>query len=328
MTQFYNFILLCFAGNSNSVANLVENENPTSTQSTVPANDDILANVDSDHIENLTPFNNLKGSYNNLFCDNLDDEMVHTMDDTENSTVMAHKTTPVKQLLENVYCNVSTPSSYPIPLSASFSSQYVAKMIGDTSISPVKTDPNLHVYSNINDTIAADVMKGSATCAAGDPSFANIESIISESMNRKSSTMLSDDLELDLDDPTTAVSSTMGGSVTRGGGTNTMPKLLKSTSSDLVKHQFGSLRKLNTSQSQDTTTTDMKTMLSAAAATQSKTKKSKKLYADAKHMTDSSAAANQTTVSDNGPASFSGQRLRTLHDTTMIDTALDLDSLN
>lgn len=304
------------------MANLVENENPTSTQSTVPANDDILANVDSDHIENLTPFNNLKGSYNNLFCDNLDDEMVHALDNTENPTALAQKTTPVKKLLENVYCNVSSPSSYPIPPSASFSSQYVAKLIGDTSISPDKIDPNLHVYSNINDSIAADVMNGSATTAAGDTSFPNIESIISESMtmNRKSSTMLGDDLELDLDDPTMAI--------THASGTNTMPKLLKSTSSDLVKHQFGSLRKLNTSQSLDTSTTDMKAMLSAAAATQSKAKKSKKTYASANHVTDSSAIANQTTVSDNGSASFLGQRLRSLHDTTMIDTALDLDSLN
>lgn len=317
------------AGNSNSVANLVENENPTSTQSTVPANDDILANVDTDHMENLMPFNNLKGSYNNLFCDNLDDEMVHALDDKENTTIHAQqKTTPVKQLLENVYCNVSPPSAYTIPPSASFSSQYVAKMMGDTSISPDKIDPNLHVYSNINDSIAADVLNGSTVTTAGDTSFANIESIINESMNRKSSTMLSDDLELDLDDPTTAVNSTLGAGG-GGGGTNSMPKLLKSTSSDLAKHhQFGSLRKLNASQSLDTTTTDMKTMLSASAATQSKTKKSKKLYVDTNHVSDSNTVANQTTASDNGQTSYLGQRLRTLHDTTMIDTALDLDSLN
>lgn len=104
-------------GNSNSVANLVENENPTSMQS-MPINDDMLPNVDTDTLDNLTPFNNMKGSYNNLFCDNIDEDTtttIQTLDQRLTSNVQQQQQPPAKisaidksaQLLENVYCNIS-----------------------------------------------------------------------------------------------------------------------------------------------------------------------------------------------------------------------------
>lgn len=303
------------AGNSNSVANLVENENPTSMQS-VPINDDtdILPNMDTDTLGNLTPFNNMKGSYNNLFCDNLDDETVQTFD---------HNDTANSQVLENVYCNVSPAKQ----------NQSMTKSAMDTTTTTLATnvdnllsinDPNLHVYSNVsnnnnttineNETISTTATSTSTatnptpksnTTTAEHNSAApiksklisdntlnlnNIESIISQTMLNKSSKLLSDNLnDLDLDDPTL-----MGSTP----NTSTMSKVLKIHDSiGMSNSKFSSSKKSKQS---------MGGGGGGGDDSHSSTSK-KKLFKDL--------------------ASPLDVMVGSLHDTTMIDTALDLDSL-
>lgn len=292
------------------MANLVDNENPTSTQN-IPMNDDILPNSDTDNLDNLTQFNNLKGSYNNLFCDNLDDELGQTVDD---------KDIDVEQkLFENVYCNVS-PAKQQQPMYNN--NKFVTDLIGnDTDDSLKKTDPNLHVYSNINSTVGTEVL--SPTTISNTPNHSadhsqliktklndmvfnnNIESIMNDSIMRKSSTMLSDDLDdLDLDDPTIA-----SGSI---GGQGATLKIVKNGTDSMDRHSYplNSVGKLKKSHLEtNSMPTDIKI-------------KPKKLFNES-IMVDGSG--NHSTI-DN--SSFLGQRIRSLHDTTMIDTALDLDSLD
>lgn len=320
----------CKIGNSNSVANLVENENPTSMQS-VPINDDMLPNMDTDTLGNLTPFNNMKGSYNNLFCDNLDDDTVQTFDQNDPANVQT-----TNQILENVYCNISP---------AIQTTQINGKTANDTAAATTTTTTpttknanhivdNLHVYSNVSntaisisepvpistltttasttthsaskviDTVAAhtSTLPSAKSKSTNDNALnlSNIESIISQSM--KSTNMLSDnlnDLDLDLDDPTLVSSS-----IANTPNTSTMSKVLKSNNDSigLSSSKFNSTKK----HSKQSLSID-----------ESRSSISKKLF------NETAASVELMTDGENGNGSY----LRSLHDTTMIDTALDLDSI-
>lgn len=286
------------AGNSNSVANLVENENPTSMQA-VPINDDMLPNMDTDTLGNLTPFNNMKGSYNNLFCDNLDDDTVQTFDQNETANVQT-----ANQILENVYCNIS-------PAMQTNGKNAIETATASTATNHIvdnilaSTDPNLHVYSNVgNSTTIGEndatqttnsTPKSTDALAMDGASMAiksklntdnalnisNIESIISQSI--KSSKLLSDNLnDLDLDDPTL-----VSGSIANTPNTSAMSKVLKAN--DAI-----------------------------ALSSTSKFNSNKKTKHDDSRANISKKLFNDTT---------SSLDVRSLHDTTMIDTALDLDSI-
>lgn len=318
------------------MANLVENENPTSMQS-VPINDELLPNMDTDTLGNLTPFNNMKGSYNNLFCDNLDDETVQTFDPNNENVQTAN------QVLENVYCNVSPTKQTQSMINNPNDTTVITATTATAAATTVTTtttnlstnhivdnllainDPNLHVYSNIGaSTISATPATTTITTittnstpksivdlmAAGNVTQPiksklntdsklnsnNIESIISQTMLNKSSKLLSDNLnDLDLDDPTMVVSTP---------NTSTMSKVLKIHDS------------INTSNNKFSSNKKSKQSMSGVDDSRSST--SKKLFNDL-----STSPLNVMVDSENGDGSY----LRSLHDTTMIDTALDLDSL-
>lgn len=312
-------------GNSNSVANLVENENPTSMQS-VPLNDDMLPNMDTDTLGNLTPFNNMKGSYNNLFCDNLDDDTNQTFDQTDPVNVQNTS----KQILENVYSNISTamqtqPNGNKNTIESSTVNMATNHIVDNLLTS---TDPNLHVYSNVSNTKISETEPSTATPTTAtsittnatpkitndiltmaennsiqskksklnpDTSLnvSNIESIISQSI--KSSKLLSDNLnDLDLDDPTL-----VSGSIVNTPNTSTMSKVLKTNESiGLSNSKFNSNKK-------------------TTASDESRLTISKKLF------NDTATSLDGMVDGENGNGSY----LRSLHDTTMIDTALDLDSI-
>lgn len=340
-------------GNSNSVANLVENENPTSMQS-VPINDDMLPNMDTDTLENLTPFNNMKGSYNNLFCDNLDDDTFDQNDTTIITTMSPVKsvmvtapgtatTTNNNQMLENVYCNISP----------AMQTQTNGKTINDTTITTTanqsttnhvvdtilrrmpSTDPNLHVYSNVsnasinecdpisnslakigntNDILTMDTIKGGHLNADNTHHLNNIESIINQSI--KSSKMLSDNLnDLDLDDPLDPTLVTA--SIVNTPKTNSMSKILKTN--DTIALNTTNNNKFNSSKKTKHSLSAASIAAAAAAA----------VNIDESHANVSKKLFNDTTTSmDMGDAeNGNGSYLRSLHDTTMIDTALDLDSI-
>ncbi|XP_055325322.1 palmitoyltransferase ZDHHC14 [Sitodiplosis mosellana] len=317
-------------GNSNSVANLVENENPTSMQS-VTINDDMLPNMDTDALGNLTPFNNMKGSYNNLFCDNLDDDTVQTFDQNDPANVQT-----TNQILENVYCNISpamqTNGKPAIDTMTPTTTTKIAITATNNIVDNIlaSTDPNLHVYSNVSNTainvnepvlISTTTATATATAVAKaadvlavdtstlppikDKStndnalnLSNIESIISQSI--KSTKMLGD-LDLDLDDPTLVSSS-----IANTPNTSTMSKVLK-TNNDSIG--------LSNSKFSSTTKKSKQSM-----GVGDESRSSKKLFND----TTAVPLGELITVDgENGNGSY----LRSLHDTTMIDTALDLDSI-
>lgn len=315
------------AGNSNSVANLVENEiNPTSMH--VPISDDMLPNLDTDTLGHLTPFNNMKGSYNNLFCDNLDDDTVQTLDPSDPANVQA-----TNQLLENVYCNISPmqTTAQSTGKGGSIAAEptiTTAKHIVDNLLA--SHDPSLHVYSNVsnatindNDThpttnstpkvndVLTPMSKSTLpikTKLTSDNNSSlnsnNIESIISQSMLNKSSKLHSDNLnDLDLDDPTLVSGSIVNTPSNANTNTSTMSKVLKSSSDSIGanNNKFNSSKKAKHSLSVDDSRSNI----------------SKKLF------NDSTTPLEVMVDNENGNGSY----LRSLHDTTMIDTALDLDSI-
>lgn len=306
--------------NSNSVANLVENENPTSIQSA--PNDDNLPNSDNDNLDNLA-FANMKGSYNNLFCDNMDDELHQQSPDqcTNKNEHLSITATLSDGLLENVYCNVSPmqQTHYTRPVNHLTDSTLNVNSVTSTIVDDILTnsDPNLHVYSNINNASTlntpanqspkvSDIFTLDKANTLNAKPHANktsneiveftnnIGSILSQSMSNQSSTMLSDNMtDLDLDDPTL-----LGGSITSPTNMAITTDSLTHKTNDIANDMANRRNK------------------SFASTDGIRLHLSKNLFGNGKaHGTD----ANQSV--------FDSQHLRSLHDTTMIDCALDLDSL-
>lgn len=301
----------------------------------------MLPYIDTDNLENLTPFNNMKGSYNNLFCDNLDNETNQMIGGQTDSMRGAD------QLLENVYCNVS-----PIKQNSTsiIGGKNASKLSSPTSIGNQMTnnivdsilaesDPNLHVYSNVNSTpiiknnkimasqqhqplsnltspLCLKPISTTALSTVAPPSTStivvnekslngNIESIINQSMLRNSgSKLLSNNLnDLDLDDPTLVTNS-----IANQPNANIILKNSESISGHGADQFNLSSRKLKQPSTVDVSSTSLRTKLFNETITST-----------TDPMIDSDMGNNNSF--------FDAQRLRSLHDTTMIDTALDLDSL-
>lgn len=299
----------------------------------------MLPNIDTDNLENLTPFNNMKGSYNNLFCDNLDNEPIQILGQTESIAIPNQSITPSDQLLENVYCNVSPIKKSQTQSTPSFinggteltttigggngnGAHMTSNNIVDNIL--IESDPNLHVYSNVSSTpttkdnramvIKQQQHQQQSTKILTSPSIksnainenslnGNIESIINQSILRNSnSKLLSNNLnDLDLDDPTLVTSS-----IANQPNTSTVSKLNESFGID--KPNLSSRKMKTASGGIDDSITSTKTKL----------------------FTNDSTSANDVMIDSdigNNNSFFDAQRIRSLHDTTMIDTALDLDSL-
>lgn len=217
-------------------------------------------------MENLSNRNNLSGSYSNLFRDILEED-----DCKLNSTEQKlHQ----KDLSENVYSNIPSATSIPA---------------GDNS---EKSDPNLHVYSNIVETAAGTSSENlnKSTCGSVDATLID-----------GSSTMIANDL--DLDDPALAVA-TFGMAKPKDSS-----KLVNERTN---KSSKGDRSSVNNKRMPKSSSMEMKNVIPQVAI-----------------IDQSSNGVNGNSTTTTANASFcSPSRMRLLHDTTMIDTALDLDSLD
>lgn len=160
-----------------------------------------------------------------------------------------------------------------------------------------KSDPNLHVYSNVE---PPQMMNSASSTKLNDISFGDVSAIgvlpLAEDSFAcpigSSSTMLADDL--DLDDPV-SVAGTFGQT----------PKKTQTGRSNVAT---------NTTKLAKSISIEMKNVIPQVV--------------DA--VGDAGAVTQQSGVSSASSANAfcSPSRMRLLHDTTMIDTALDLDSLD
>lgn len=256
-------------GHSTSNANLVDNELPVSTlhspadpMNLTPTDDH--DDVDDDGMENLSNRNNLSGSYSNLFRDMLDDD-----DSKLNSTEQ-------KVQQNDLYENIPTATaSSAHPQSASDNSE--------------KSDPTMHVYSNIVET---------TTVASTENLNKSIATNADANLLDGSSTMISN-LDLDLDDPALAVA-TFGMAKSKD-----TSKIVNEISVKAVKADRSNAKRMSKSSSME-----MKNVIPQVA------------------IADQSANGSNPAISNASNSFCSPSRMRLLHDTTMIDTALDLDSLD
>lgn len=205
--------------------------------------------TDAENIEGFVPFS-LKGSYNNLYCDNLDETTPtnnagkSSFDDETPSSE-----NQMKNMLENVYCNA-------MPLSPS---------TANFEMSDFKaTDPELHVYSNIKSSVSPDDV----------PFNSNAMKL---PINYSTTTLMSNSLDLDLDDPT-------------------------------------EIDRTTVSASKNPNATSMKFSASGD---------------DRNNEVNVSIAPKKVKLNGTRKSIVNEEKsLKSLHDNTMIDTALDLDSIN
>lgn len=238
--------------------------------------------VDDDGMENLSNRNNLSGSYSNLFRDMLEDD-----DSKLNSTEQKiHQ----KDVSENVYSNIPTATSVP-SLSAG---SVIQQGCSDNS---EKSDPNLHVYSNIVETNSNKV---SSSENVNKPIGSNNDASL---IDEGSSTMVSNDL--DLDDPALAAA--------------TFRMVKPKDSSKLVNEKMNKSAKVdrssvgNNKRMPKSSSMEMKHVIPQVAIID---------------QTSNGVNGSNSTISNASNSFCSPSRMRLLHDTTMIDTALDLDSLD
>lgn len=152
---------------------------------------------------------NLSGSYNNLFRDNVDNStnvdinnsdlinsgVCHTQLTSENS-ISTYNIMKSASGSENVYSNILPSSTQNLSKEGS---------VGSLAVD-IETDPNLHLYSNINHERDSykmgEILSQPALQAATSSMKNNIQSAYLESSDMMSSTLYNDDL--DLDDPVQA----------------------------------------------------------------------------------------------------------------------------
>lgn len=228
-------------------------------------------------MENLSNRNNLSGSYSNLFRDMLEDD-----DSKLNSTEQKiHQ----KDVSENVYSNIPTTTSIPA------AGGTIHQSCSDNS---EKSDPNLHVYSNIVETATKVVSSESLNKSTGSGKDVTVID--------GSSTMISNDL--DLDDPALAVA-TFGMVKPKDNSKIVNEKVIKSAKVDRSS--------LNNKRTPKSSSMEMKNVIPQVAIIE---------------QSSNGASNSNPTISTASNSFCSPSRMRLLHDTTMIDTALDLDSLD
>lgn len=352
-------------GNSNSLAHLVDNEIPLSNMESPPTSGLMAANVvgvtsdnnssaaispitpddDTNFDPNLTPgtglrSKNLSGSYNNLFSDDFDPtdsnllSSYHTaryyIDPNDSKLLSSTRTAryykgPKSGLMAAAAAGVSVneivpsvaTSVDPVRLMKSASeSENVYSNIPNSNLSSAavssndsnKSDPSLHVYSNLLEEreLAQDITEATAmtqlassntsksldervAAAAATASATTPGSSAADSSTVMSSTLLSDDL--DLDDPVSAF-------------VVNSRKKYASTHKARIKRNSDSDKELHGNVA-------ISSVIGGGVAGAV-----------------SSDTVRVSNVSMNQSDVITPSRMRLLHDTTMIDTALDLDSLD
>lgn len=349
---------------SNSIAHLVENEVPLSTTgnmsaiedtttTTIVVDDDTI--VEMDQAAGLAKMANLSGSYSNLFREPVsgkmsnatmlvDNDKLHNADEIINaselmlvSSVSGH---------ENVYSNIPSGSATVAngivgsPKRSSLSTAtHNGELIGAKAI-----DPNMHVYSNIGTSskVNNENTLGQRHSASSGSNFHHLPS--SNSINNNTSTIVDDHTllnssfisnDLDLDDP--VLSSTFATKSTPG-TIQAVNNLVDSTGSAASSTPHMTLPPLKSSQpitaiemKNVIKTLDPSVIIQAAGNPNNNIPNNSvgTLAAATSHNTSSNSINNNSSTS-NGNSSFipSSSRLRLLQESTMIDTALDLDSLD
>lgn len=306
-------------GNSNSLAHLVDNEIPLSTVESPVGNPGENAgitptSVDDDTMEKITKrSNNLSGSYNNLFRDNLDEyneqsgdadmkqisDTLRTLDTSAQSAETPEEGTLRRMNksaseCENVYSNIPNTG---LSIAANHEGS--------------KTDPNLHVYSNLieeqdqqNSFRSKPSLESSNimdTVSKRKSSDKDVENVGSKSTTNMPSTLLCDDL--DLDDPVSA----------------------------FVVNNRKKFDTDNKSKSISTGVKDSSIIVSPISAAPDSKSELIPMHLNAP-ITITPTATISTSITTSTRESSNNfitpSRLRLLQDTTMIDTALDLDSLD
>ncbi|XP_055619466.1 palmitoyltransferase app isoform X1 [Toxorhynchites rutilus septentrionalis] len=352
---------------SNSIAHLVENEVPLSTTGNISAIEDTTVTtvvMDEDTMMGgmdaacgLSKMTHQSESYSNLFRESAsgkfaklanspaDSEQIQNADEIINanellmvSSVSGH---------ENVYSNVPSGSGTigngvvgsPKRSSLSTIVTHSGEVVGGKSI-----DPNLHVYSNIG-TSGVNVAGLRHTTSSGCGKFQPlpIGSNISTNFNAPDNlSMLNSSFiinDLDLDDPvissafttkslipTTSKLTDSGAAVIVSSATNHLPlaphkntqlitaiemkNVIKTLDPSVIIQSTGGN---NTNSNTTSTTTTLTTASNHSTSNNS-----------------SSCCNNNNINSTNSNNAFitNPSRLRLLHESTMIDTALDLDSLD
>uniref|UniRef100_A0A1Q3G1H7 Palmitoyltransferase n=1 Tax=Culex tarsalis TaxID=7177 RepID=A0A1Q3G1H7_CULTA len=319
---------------SNSIAHLVENEAPLATTSgnNISAIEDTTATTlvldDEDTIVDMEPaasgatslskMANLSGSYSNLYRESASGKLslaaTTPADGGDKSAANVDEIMTASELVmvssvsghENVYSNVPN-------------------------------DPSLHVYSNIgggskgNGTAAATGQQRHSA-SSGSNFHQQLPSSSSNSVSKNSfsavdelnASFITSDLDLDLDDPVMSSSfassnnNTTKATSTSGNGTiqsaATVNNLL-----DSVVPPTAHLPPLKSSQ--PITAIEMKNVIKTLDPN---------VIIQSSPTTTTTTTANSNSNSNNSSNSFltGSSRLRLLQESTMIDTALDLDSLD
>lgn len=346
---------------SNSIAHLVENEAPLSNTGNVSAMEDTTTTtivMDDDTFAELEPpkIVNLSGSYNNLFRDSHSagklvasdsekmqhvDEIINASDLMMVSSVSGH---------ENVYSNIPAGSGTIGNGGLGSPKRTSLSTTGARNSDAVKLiDPNLHVYSNIGNgshTSNGNVV-GQRHSSSSGSNFHHLPN--SNSVNNNFSPVVDDQSllnssfitnDLDLDDPvmTSAFASkTIATSIAPSGG-----NLIDSGPSAMITTPATHLPLPALKSSQPITAIEMKNVIktldpsviiqaaSANGSTVNAINASVSSNSNNNTISSNSISNNANSSSNGTSGGFitSSNRLRLLQESTMIDTALDLDSLD
>lgn len=285
----------------------LHNEGGTTIMDAAINHDVNLDNDDDDNdIETLSNRNNLSGSYSNLFHEKLDDDyddssavltkrkdmLMMTADHHDDEIRSANEITAGVHR-ENVYSNIPHQQQHSGGVQQQ---QRLQSAMMDSGIG-IHSDPSLHVYSNI-ETLPPPLLGPPPPLPPPSSSSSPPQKLHDLSFGGVSNISLPDDIKdaplvvdaLDLDDPV-SVAGTFGHT----------PKKNRNTAMK-QQHDIGSAKPVSM---------EMKNVIPHVVM-----------------MTGAGGGGTDEVAPANNSAFCSPSRMRLLHDTTMIDTALDLDSLD
>lgn len=353
---------------SNSIAHLVENEVPLSTTGNISTIEDITATtlvMDDEMIMDpnggITKIGSLSNSYNNLFRDPSASKQQPNAGTTPTVSDKMHNADEIIKASEfilvssisgheNVYSNIPSgtgPVGNGVIVGSTKRTSITTGVTQHNNGDIIKTiDPNMHVYSNIGTPNSTNTV-GQRHSAPSGTSYHqlpcansinnNFNSAVEDQSLLNSSFITND---LDLDDPV----------MTSAFATSTIANTALSTTGSLV--DTGTIANVTATSthlplqplktSQPITAVEMKTVIKTldpsviiqaagcSSITNNNTTNGASSHNSSTNNNNGNSINNNTNSNSNGSSSFitSSSRLRLLQESTMIDTALDLDSLD
>lgn len=345
---------------SNSIAHLVENEIPLSITGNMSGIEDTTATtivLDDDAICELEPpqIVNLSGSYSNLYRESASGKLATSTDSDKmlnaDEIINASELMMVSSVSghENVYSNIPPGSGtigngVLVGSSKRVSSNNAA--VGHIGDAGKSIDPNLHVYSNIGNGHVVNSQRHSASSGTNFHHLPNSNSVnnnfspVVDDQSLLNSSFITNDL--DLDDPVmTSAFTTKSTSAT----IQSSNSLVDSGPSALVASPSTHIPLPPLKSSQPITAIEMKNVIKTmdpsviiqAVGGSNGNSSNNTLTTVSNHSSSSNnnnissnSINNNNNSNNNGTSGFitSSNRLRLLQESTMIDTALDLDSLD